>query len=77
MIFPNKFINFDSSILSKMLCILDYKKNKEINISTLYNETKEEFKTIDEFMYSLDVLYILNYIDIDFNNGVLSYVEKN
>ena len=59
MIYPNKHIQFEESIIYKMIHILDKRDNGEINIHDLFNKTKKKFKNADEFIYSLDVLYVL------------------
>ena len=65
MIFPNKFISFDSSILSKLHIIreIDVKK---ISLVELYYELHKKFDSMDEFLYFIDVLYLLDYLEVDF-----------
>lgn len=78
MIFPNKFIKFEESILFKMLSILKICKGKEVvSISELYSLSENKFDCIDEFLYSIDILYILDTIQIDFNSNQISYVKAN
>lgn len=76
MITPNKFISFDQSILSKLDVLLKL-EIKDIEISELYKMTANKFDSIDQFILTIDVLYILNFIEIDFNNRILSYVKRN
>lgn len=68
MITPNKTTPFKESITSKMLYILD-EEFDEIYISDLYRKLKSAFHEMDEFIYSIDTLYILEKIEIDFNLG--------
>lgn len=65
MIFPNKFISFDSSVLSKLHIIseIDVKK---ISLVELYYELHNKFDSMDEFLYFIDVLYLLDYLEVDF-----------
>lgn len=65
MIFPNKFISFDSSVLSKLHIIseIDVKK---ISLVELYYELHTKFDSMDEFLYFIDVLYLLDYLEVDF-----------
>lgn len=63
MIVPNKSIRFKDSIIFKMLCILDFEFD-EIEVSDLYKKNKRHFDCIDEFIYSLDLLYILDKIKV-------------
>lgn len=77
MLVPNKVISFSDSIIGKMTVILDYLSNNEITIKELFNLTQDQFDEIDEFIYSLDVLYLLDVIKVDLNKGVVSYVDKD
>lgn len=76
MLVPNKVINFKDSIIGKMTVILDNLSNDEVTIQELFNTTKDQFDEIDEFIYSLDVLYLLDAIKVDLNKGVVSYVDR-
>lgn len=68
MITPSKAISFKDSITFKMLRILDM-QFEEISIGELYKSTKGKFLGLDEFIFSLDVLYILGEIDVDLELG--------
>ncbi|WP_408734220.1 ABC-three component system middle component 7 [Paraburkholderia bannensis] len=73
MITPSKFISFEQSILSRLpvLCI----DMKTIAIRDLYALTTDHFAAVDEFLYALDVLYILNKININFDSESIEYVN--
>ena len=77
MIYPNKHIRFEESILYKMIYILEAQEYSEITISELFTKTISKFQNADEFIYSLDVLYILDEIQIDFENEIIKYVKRN
>jgi hypothetical protein len=77
MIYPNKNIRLQDSIIYKMTCILEKRKDSEIKISKLFNDTISKFQNADEFIYSLDVLYILDIIEINFENETIIYVKGN
>lgn len=68
MITPSKTISFKDSITFKMLHILDM-QFEEIPIGELYKNTKRKFLGLDEFIFALDVLYILGEIDVDLELG--------
>jgi len=68
MIYPNKNIRFEESIIYKMISVLEQREKSTVNIHKLYNETKSKFKNTDEFIISLDVLYALDMIIVDFDN---------
>lgn len=77
MIYPNKHITFEESIIYKMISILENGTDNEVNIHELFKKTKRKFKNADEFIYSLDVLYVLNMIEVDFSNETVKYVKRN
>ncbi|VVE30266.1 hypothetical protein PTE30175_03517 [Pandoraea terrae] len=73
MITPSKFISFEQSILSRLPVMrVDA---KTISIRDLYALTADHFSAIDEFLYALDVLYILDKINIDFESESVEYVN--
>lgn len=76
MILPNKFITLNESIISKMLVILEYHDN-DIEVHSLYEKLENKYDNIDEFLYSIDLLYVLDLIEIDFIKGVMTYVKRN
>ncbi|EQB90581.1 ABC-three component system middle component 7 [Elizabethkingia anophelis] len=77
MIYPNKHIKTQNSILYKMIYLLEDDTIVDISIIELYNKTKKKFDNIDEFIYSLDVLYLLDIIEIDFETDQIIYVNRN
>lgn len=48
-----------------------------MTIDELFTKTISKFQNADEFIYSLDVLYILDEIQIDFENEIIKYVKRN
>ena len=77
MIYPNKHIQFEESIIYKMIFLLEAQEYSEITINELFTNTITKFQNADEFIYSLDVLYILDEIEIDFENEIIKYVKRN
>lgn len=77
MIYPNKNIRFEESIIYKMISVLELQEKTSINIHELYNQTKTKFKNTDEFIISLDVLYALDMINVDFETENIEYVKRN
>ncbi|MGG3671329.1 ABC-three component system middle component 7 [Bacillus nitratireducens] len=77
MIVPNKVIRFNESIIGKVIYILEELSNGDSSIENLYTNTQEYFEGIDEFIFSLDVLYILDSIQVDFEEGVVKYVSRD
>ncbi len=77
MIYPNKNIRVEDSIIYKMISILEIRTEIDMNIHELYAKTKNKFANTDEFILSLDVLYVLDMIEIDFTTEKIRYVKRN
>jgi hypothetical protein len=77
MIYPNKHIRIEDSIIYKMVSILEVQNDSEINIHELYSKVKNKFSNTDEFILSLDVLYVLDMIEVDFNTETIKYANTN
>jgi hypothetical protein len=45
------------------------------NLPALYEKVSKDFESIDQFLLTLDVLFILGRIDIDLSTGVVTYVD--
>lgn len=73
MITPSKFISFEQSILARLPSVV--RPGKMVQISNLYEEVQDQFNGVDEFIFALDVLFILNQISVDFSTGVIRYVD--
>lgn len=72
MITPSKFISFEQSIIARLPSVL--RRGEVIGIHDLYEEVEDQFQSVDEFIYALDVLFILDEIDVDFSAGMIRYV---
>ncbi|MBS1363166.1 MAG: ABC-three component system middle component 7 [Bacilli bacterium] len=72
---PSKIINYDESIIGKFSFILDEISNKEINIYELFDKLKKKFNNVEEYLVTLEVLYLLNKIEILEDSEVIKYVK--
>jgi dynactin complex subunit len=77
MIVPDKIIRFNESIIGKMPIILKNISRRDMTIKELFSTTQDYFEEIDEFIYSLDVLFLLDAIKVDLDKGVVTYVRKD
>lgn len=77
MIYPNKNIRFEESIIFKMLSILEELEKKEFSVTEMYHQTLSNFKNPDEYIYALDVLYILDIIELNYETETLRYAKRN
>ena len=73
----SKIINYDESIIGKFSFILDEISNKEINIYELFDKLKKKFNNVEEYLVTLEVLYLLNKIEILEDSEVIKYVKWN
>ena len=71
MIVPGKFVNFSDSTLSHLARILAA-IDEPTSLTELFTVTRKHFEGPSEFMYAMDVLYVLGAIDIDLNTKVVS-----
>lgn len=76
MVLPNKFLSYEESTLSKLLLIINT-IGSGIEISQLYKELSKKFSGIDEFILTLDLLYALNNIAVDFDTRIVKNVEAD
>lgn len=72
---PSKIINYKESIIGKFSFILDEISNKEINIYELFDKLKKKFNNVEEYLVTLEVLYLLNKIEILEDSEVIKYVK--
>lgn len=77
MIFPDKLVSFQDSIIAKSVYILKELQNNELVVSDLFIATKEYFEDASEFLLALDTLYLLGKINLNDNSQVIQYAEKN
>lgn len=73
MITPSKFIPFSQSILGKLHHLNLHLG--EIAIGDLYAIVHAHFDDMSEFIYALDVLFILHKIEVDYNKGTVKYAS--
>ena len=77
MIFPDKLVSFQDSIIAKSVYILKELQNNELVVSDLFIATKEYFEDVSEFLLALDTLYLLGKLNLNDKSQVIQYAEKN
>lgn len=77
MLFPNKVISYNESILSKFAPILNRLKKSPMRVSDLYQGVCNSSSDISEFIDALDCLYALRAIEYDSEKEVICYVERD
>jgi hypothetical protein len=73
MITPNKVVALGRSALGLTRVVLEEATNAE-SISELQQRTSKHFESIDQFLLTVDLLFVLGRISIDFNTGRISHV---
>ncbi|CAI0972253.1 Uncharacterised protein [Serratia entomophila] len=63
MIVPSKVTPLKDSILFKMLSILE-EDFEIIDVLELYDRVSDAFTALDEFIFSLDVLFVMNKVRV-------------
>ena len=74
MIYPNKNIKFKESVLYNMISILELEVYGELKLNRLYKLVQDDFDSIDQFLYSLDVLFALDMIELNEQDKSIKYV---
>ena len=77
MILPNKLVSFQNSLLPKTVLIIDELSAKPFRVNELYEKLRKKFEDVDQFILTLDVLYILEKVRYNEEWEVLEYVEKD
>lgn len=75
MIFPNKLKTYEESILSKLPIVLNIILEGKRDILEIYQLCENHFNEVQEYIYVLDILYILN--KIKYVEGGKIYVEED
>ncbi|WP_299492355.1 ABC-three component system middle component 7 [uncultured Shewanella sp.] len=68
MITPSKTIPLKESIIFKMTYILDV-EFEETSLSEIYKKTKAKFIDLEEFIYAIDILFVLGKIEVNLDLG--------
>jgi hypothetical protein len=74
MITPNKVVPLAKSALGLARVLLEEAQNSE-SISELQERTSKHFESIDQFILTVDVLFVLGRISVDFETGRISSVD--
>lgn len=74
MITPNKIVTLESSALGMADVILNCGPDS-IELLHLFQKVENRFESIDQFILTLDLLYVLGRVDIDFRTRTLTYAD--
>jgi hypothetical protein len=71
---PNKAITLEESALGLTGFILAHGPEPQ-DLLRLYRAVSPRFESIDDFMLTLDVLYVLGRIDVDLQTRTVTYAR--
>jgi hypothetical protein len=77
MILPNKLVSFQNSLLPKTVLIIDELSAKPLSVNELYEKLRKKFEDLDQFILTLDVLYLLEKVRYNEEWEVLENVEND
>lgn len=71
---PSKITSYNESVLSKIIPIISVIEAKDLTVRELYNETKQYFNDIEEYIDTIDCLFAIGKI-ILLKDRVIHYVD--
>jgi hypothetical protein len=74
MITPNKVISLDESAMGRLGVVIR-EGPQSVDLITLYNRVAKNFASIDEFILTLDVLFVLGRINVNPSTRTVTYAE--
>ena len=72
MIVPNKVVTLENSALGLVGVVLDQGPDT-IELMKLYHIVSDSFESIDQFLFTIDLLYVLGRVEVNFQTGRLTY----
>lgn len=74
MITPNKVVTLESSALGLVGIVLEQGPDP-IDLIKLYHMVGKSFESIDQFLLTIDLLYVLGRLEINFHSRTVLYVS--
>lgn len=74
MITPNKVVALERSALGLTQVVLAEAPNAD-SLLDLQQRTSKHFESIDQFLLTVDLLFVLGRISVDFNTGRIAHVD--
>lgn len=72
MITPNKVVPLNASVLGHLTHVLKEGPNP-IPLVDLFHQVGDKFESIDQFLLTLDVLFLLDRLTVDFSTEKVVY----
>lgn len=74
MIFPSKFVSLDDSCLGHIGIILNEGPDP-VGLVELYKKVERKFDGVDQFLIALDLLFLLDRIEVNFETRTVIYAN--
>ena len=74
MITPSKTVRLADSALGQATAILQQGPDA-LDLNTLYSAVADQFDTVDDFLLTLDLLYVLHRVDVDHQTRIITYAR--
>ncbi|MYZ52070.1 ABC-three component system middle component 7 [Malikia spinosa] len=74
MITPNKIVPLSASVLGNLPHVMKAGPNP-ILLAELFQQVGDKFESIDQFLLALDVLFLLDYVTVDFSTEKVVYAS--
>ena len=71
---PSKITSYSESVLSKMVPILQELEKRDMSLLSLYMKVGNLFKNIEEYIDTLDCLFLIGKIEYEKAKEILHYV---
>jgi len=71
---PNKVVALERSALGLTQVVLAEAPNAD-SLLDLQQRTSKHFESIDQFLLTVDLLFVLGRISVDFNTGRIAHVD--
>jgi hypothetical protein len=71
---PNKVLSLDESALGRLAVIMQ-QRQKSADLVELYRSIADRFESIDQFLFALDILFVIGRLDIDLETRAVTYAD--
>ncbi len=74
MITPNKVLSLRESALGRVALIMQ-QNQKSVDLVALYRSVADDFESIDQFLFALDILFVVGRIDVNLTTRSVKYAD--
>ena len=74
MITPNKVLSLDESALGRLAVIMR-QSEKSTDLVVLYRAVADQFESVDQFLFALDILFVVGRIDVNLATRTVTYAD--